>query len=254
MNEDWKTAWSSTPGADLYEHGRPGYATEALPFIGRQLKIGPSSRIVDLGAGTGKLTRQLLNLTSDIIAVEPLEGMRTTLSQALPEIEVRAGFAEAIPLGNASTDAIFAGQAWHWFDRPRAVAEISRVLKPGGSLILLWNQYDRSQPWVNEYAELRDSEGKKRRVKDETLAIFARLPGWTPVTKRTFRHIDNTTRSGVLDRMLSTSSIAALYKDEQTKISSRIIEILDRYPETRQDPINVPYLTEVFWTTFGQEQ
>jgi SAM-dependent methyltransferase len=95
--------------------------------------------VLDLGAGTGKLTKVLATRYARVIAVEPLDELRALLAVRVPEAEVRAGAAEAIPLDEASVDAVFAGQAFHWFANDTAVGEIARVLRPGGVLALLWN-------------------------------------------------------------------------------------------------------------------
>ena len=96
--------------------------------------------MLDLAAGTGKLTRVLAEHADDVVAVEPLDGMRRVLERRLPHVRVLAGTAEAIPLADGAVDAVFVAEAFHWFDLPRAVAEIARVLRPGGGLAVLWNR------------------------------------------------------------------------------------------------------------------
>ena len=118
-----------------YERGRPGYPSEAVDVPG----LPPAATVLDLGAGTGKLTR-LLDPTFDrVVAVEPAEAMRRLLATICPEAEVLAGSAEEIPVVEASVDAVFAAEAFHWFDWERALAEIARVLRPQGALVLMWN-------------------------------------------------------------------------------------------------------------------
>jgi SAM-dependent methyltransferase len=133
--------------ADEYERARPTYPEEAVRFC---LPAG-ARRALDLGAGTGKLTRGLLALGLEVAAVEPLPEMRAHLPA---EARVVDGSAEAIPLPDASVDAALAGQAFHWFDPDRAMGEIVRVLRPGGTLGLLWNRLDDRVPWVAELSDV----------------------------------------------------------------------------------------------------
>jgi len=128
-------------GAD-YERGRPGYPPGAVQLLARELQIGPGRRVVDLAAGTGKLTRALKPYRASIVAVEPVAGMREQLVSAVPGIEPLDGTAERIPLPDASVDTVLVAQAFHWFDAPRAVVEIHRILRPGGGLGVIWNSWD----------------------------------------------------------------------------------------------------------------
>src|SRR3989442_48244 len=119
---------------DAYERGRPDYPAAAIEWICAELAIGPSSTCVDLAAGTGKLTRALVPRAGTVIAVEPIDEMRDTLRAVVPGVEARAGTAENMSLPDDSADAVAVGQAFHWFDGDRALAEIHRVLRPGGGL------------------------------------------------------------------------------------------------------------------------
>src|SRR4051794_1947800 len=127
-----------------YERGRPGYPEAALDWL-----LPPDARdVVDLGAGTGKLTRQLAGRNLHVVAVEPSDGMRAELARALPDATALPGAAERIPLPDASADAVLVAQAWHWVDAEAAVPEVVRVLRPGGRLGLLWNLRDETVDWV----------------------------------------------------------------------------------------------------------
>src|SRR5204862_961160 len=128
-----------------YERGRPGYPPAALDHLARELGLRPGSTVLDLGAGTGKLTRDLARRVRRVIAVEPLDEMRAVIERSLPSIEAARGTAERIPLEAGMVDAVFVAQAFHWFDGRRALTEIARVLRPGGGLALIWN----STPWEN---------------------------------------------------------------------------------------------------------
>jgi len=144
-----------------YDFGRPSWPPAAVESLG----LPRSTIALDLGAGTGKLTRVLLDHFDRVIAVEPLDGMRALIPR---EAEVLTGTAEAIPLADASVDAVFAGESFHWFDWPRALAEIARVLRPHGTLALFWNRgpEDGVRPWpkgVDDVIERAEhSPGDKR--------------------------------------------------------------------------------------------
>jgi SAM-dependent methyltransferase len=118
-----------------YERGRPGWPPEVVDIAG----LPPSATVLELGAGTGKLTRLLVSMFSRVVAVEPAEAMRRLLVSLCPEAEALAGSAEEIPLADASVDAVFAAECFSWFDGERALAEIARVLRPRGVLVLMWN-------------------------------------------------------------------------------------------------------------------
>jgi ubiquinone/menaquinone biosynthesis C-methylase UbiE len=132
--------------AETYERARPGYAPDALAWLAERIGIGPGRRVLDLAAGTGKLTRQLLAFGAEVAAVEPGREMRAVLERVVPQAEALAGSAEAIPLPGESVDAVTVAQAFHWFRAEEALVEIHRVLRPGGALGLLWNEWDEADP------------------------------------------------------------------------------------------------------------
>jgi ubiquinone/menaquinone biosynthesis C-methylase UbiE len=145
--------------AEAYERGRPSYPEAAVDLVTRGLGLSESSTVIDLAAGTGKLTRELVPRFERVIAVEPLAEMRDVLATQVPEAEVLEGQAEALPMADDSADAIVVAQAFHWFDGPRALAEAERVLSRAGGLGLLWNTTpweERATPWfsaVNDVLE-----------------------------------------------------------------------------------------------------
>jgi SAM-dependent methyltransferase len=143
-------ATSFGAAADVYERARPAYPAEAIDWL-----LPPGARrVLDLGAGTGKLTRSLAERGLDVTAVEPSAGMREQLTRVLPGVRVLAGTAERIPLGPAAVDAVLVAQAWHWVDPARAVPEVARVLAPGGRLGLVWNIRDSRVDWVARLSEI----------------------------------------------------------------------------------------------------
>jgi SAM-dependent methyltransferase len=143
-------ARSFDAAADAYERARPGWPPEAVEIAARRLGLDRTAAVLDLGAGTGKLTRRLAGRFGSVTAVEPLDGMRAVLEEAIPFVRVLPGTAEAIPLGDGSVDAVFVAEAIHWFDPGRAVAEMARVLRPEGGVAVLYNRLDadsRQEPW-----------------------------------------------------------------------------------------------------------
>jgi len=134
---------------DVYERGLPGYPDEAGDWAVERLALGAGSTLVDLAAGTGKLSRQLVGKVGHLVAVEPLAEMRAVLATTVPSAEIVEGTAEAIPLADGEADAVTVGEAFHWFDGDAALAEVHRVLRPGGGLALFWNRGDdgHEQPW-----------------------------------------------------------------------------------------------------------
>lgn len=140
-----------------YERGRPEYPAGAVAELAREFGLGPESVVLDLAAGTGKLTRALTAHAGRVVAVEPVEEMLELLRRRLPEVDARAGTAEAIPVEDGSVSAVFVGEAFHWFRTDEACREIARVLVPGGGLALLWNRAEwdeRDLPWHPEFKAL----------------------------------------------------------------------------------------------------
>lgn len=143
-NEDEATSFGSM--ADSYDRVRPGPAPAALDWL-----VPAGCEVaVDLAAGTGLFTRALLGRTARVVAVEPDARMREVLARRSPGLDVREGRGEAMPLPDASADAVFVSTAWHWLDQSRAVPEIARVLRPGGRLGVIWTSRDRTEDWVAE--------------------------------------------------------------------------------------------------------
>lgn len=140
--------------AEVYERGRPDYAGSAVDFVLAPVRDRPGLRALDLGAGTGKLTRLLTGRGVDTVAVEPAAGMREVLARLVPAAAVLPGSAEAIPLPDGSVDVVVAGQAFHWFERDVALPEIVRVLRPGGVLGIFYNARDDRVAWVRALSEI----------------------------------------------------------------------------------------------------
>jgi MOSC domain-containing protein YiiM len=209
--------------------------------------------VLELGAGTGKLTRLLVPSGARIVALEPVAGMRAQLRRAVdgvPTVEIVDGTAEAIPLPAGSVDAVVVAQAFHWFVAIRALSEIHRVLRPGGRLLLAWNRRDESVPWVRAMGErIRTLAGGEPQVWDtgwrDALGRCALFDGWDTLA---FRHAQTLTPAGVLDRVASVSFVAAAEPSAQAEVLADVAAVLRDDPETAgRDVIDLPYDTEVMW-------
>jgi SAM-dependent methyltransferase len=175
-----REAQSFGMAAERYDLYRPTYAEDAVVWAVGQ---GPS-RIADLGAGTGILSRLLRKLGHDVVAVEPDDLMRARLVQVSPGVTAVAGRAEAIPLPDGGVDAAVAGQSYHWFDRSQAHREIARVVRPGGTFAALWNDADPATPWTIQFSEIVD--GPSRHGGEPEVADFGER--FEPVEAGEFRH------------------------------------------------------------------
>jgi SAM-dependent methyltransferase len=150
MAEVHSRARSFDAAAAAYERGRPSWPPQALEIVAGRLGLGRDAAVLDLAAGTGKLTRLLAARFATVTAVEPLDGMRAVLEAQVPAARALAGTAESIPLADDSMDAVFVAEAIHWFDPERAVPEIARVARPGGGVAVLYNRHDwktAGHPW-----------------------------------------------------------------------------------------------------------
>jgi SAM-dependent methyltransferase len=239
--------------AGAYERSRPSYPSAALELIARELAIGPGSRVLDLAAGTGKFTRLLIPLGATLVACEPVAGMRRILQAALPGLEVREGTAEALPFADASLDAVTCAQAFHWFDGPRALAEIRRVLRPGGGLAVIFNIRDESVPWVRALTELTGVETAPRPHHSTTRRD---LPGWVtadggyaPARIARFRYAHAMTADSLAERVASQSWIAAMPDAERGAMLERVRTLARTHPALAgRATFDMPYDTEVLYT------
>jgi ubiquinone/menaquinone biosynthesis C-methylase UbiE len=148
--ESHATTWWREEEGVRYERGRPDYPADAVDLLTDQLRLRPGCTVVDLAAGTGKLTRLLTATPARVVAVEPMPGMRAQWRRQVRGAEIVAGRAERLPLRSESVDAVTVAQAFHWFDVPAASHELRRVLKPGGHLALVTNRRHTPEPWLEE--------------------------------------------------------------------------------------------------------
>jgi SAM-dependent methyltransferase len=228
-----------------YEAARPSYPPEAVAWFAERLAIAPGRRVVDLAAGTGKLTRLLASLGAYLFAIEPVPGMRETFQRVVPDVPVVAGTAEAIPVRDDSLDAIVVAQAWHWFDHDRAIAQVGRVLRAGGALGLLWNARDRSEAWVDAVWQIMDRVEKRAPWRDHENwrdSAFREMPGFGEIEHVEFRHTQRIDPEGVVRRVASVSHVAVLPTAEREAVLDEVRVVLATHPDVAgQQLVEIPY-------------
>ena len=245
-------------GAADYERGRPGYPPEVVDLIAHELRLGAGRSVLDVGAGTGKLTRLLPATGARVLALEPVEGMREQLLAATPSVELVEGTAEAIGLPDASVDAITCATAFHWFEGERALTEFHRVLVSDGGLALLWNTRDESVEWVRDlHSVLADAVNENcdppaRKKAHELLHLDWRAPFkdtdfFAPAAKRLVPHVHVADVDTQVARFRSASFIAVMPEETRARFSAALAQFLRTHPATRgSELIRFPYVCEVY--------
>lgn len=239
-----EAARSFGAAASVYQAARPGYPAEAVAWL-----IGDAARVLDLGAGTGKLTEALVALDRDVIAVDPVEEMLEELEVAVPGVPRILGTAEDIPMEDASVDAVVAGQAWHWFIPTRAIPEIARVLRPGGTLGLIWNSRDTSIEWLREAGEIMHERHDTSASFEEYVTIGA---PFGPIEEHTVAWVERMPRERFLDLVRSRSAYLTARPAEQRETIAALEQLLSSHPDLAgRDELEVPYVSRCFRTRLG---
>ena len=208
-----------------------------------ELDLVPGTRVLDLGAGTGKLTRPLVELGLDVTAVEPSESMRAQLARRSPRARALEGTAERIPLDDGAVDAVLVAQSFHWFDTGRALPEIARVLAGGGGLGLVWNERDESVDWVRELSvAMRWHDRQPYPVGADFRPAVTASGLFGAATREQLRFEQPLDSAGLLRRVESTSYIAALDPAERSRAMEPVRELVDRLPEQ----LRLPYVTDLY--------
>lgn len=224
-------------GVDYHRY-RPGFPTAAA----RAIIPRPVDTVLDLGAGTGKFTAELLGRARRVIAVDPSTAMLAVLRSILPRVDARLGEAERIPVEDSSVDVVTVAQAFHWFDREPACAEIRRVLGPGGILGLLWNHADRECTW--DAACHRVAHPGAGRVED---APVEQLPGFTFEAFTTHRWGEIITREDYIRRWYTVSTFLAADRLTRARMTADVERVLDADAATRgHTAFRLPHVTDVF--------
>jgi SAM-dependent methyltransferase len=231
-------------GAVAYERGRPGYPAAAIDWLRAELDLRPGRTVVDVGAGTGKLTRELVACGASVVAVEPVPAMRGALERAVPGARGLEGTAEALPLADQSADAITVAQAFHWFDIPPALAEFHRVLRRGGRFALIWNRRRLDQPLHREIGAIIDpyrghTPSHHRGEWREPVAASRLFAESAEIELPYEQEVDV---DGVVDRVCSTSFIAALDERGLGEVLGRVRELAAGWT----GPLCLGYTTEAY--------
>jgi SAM-dependent methyltransferase len=220
--------------AAAYERGRPSYPPEAIDWL-----LPPHARdVLDLGAGTGKLTTRLVERGLEVVAVDPIPEMLELLSGSLPETPALLGTAEDIPLPDDSVDAVLVAQAWHWFDPVRAVKEVARVLRPGGRLGLVWNTRDERSGWVKDLGHIIGHE-------DDPFSRTIALPEpFTDVERRQVEWTSYLTPQALIDLVASRSYCITSPDEVRSRTLDRVRELLATHPAlVNSSGLALPYVT-----------
>ncbi|MFD3401124.1 class I SAM-dependent methyltransferase [Kribbella sp. NPDC058693] len=233
--------------AGAYAEHRPDYARAAVGWV---LEVAPGSRVLDLGAGTGKLTATLVEMGVDVVAVEPDPGMLRELRRGLPGVRALAGGAEGIPLADGAVDVVVAGNAMHWFDMAVAGPEIARVLVPGGVLAGLWNVVDDRVEWVDGLARVsgsaaigpRDTPGSWR---VEAAGMHFPEAWFGPAEQAEFAHGQRRTADSLVATLATRAGMLVMPDDERDATLTRIHAYLASRPETARGEFTLPMLTSV---------
>ena len=225
--------------ADAYERARPSYPREAVEWL-----VGPTPvQVLELGAGTGKLTEVMVELGHSVFATDPDDAMLDVLSAKLPDVRATVGTAEQIPAADGTVDVVIAGQAFHWFDADVALPEIARVLKPGGRIALVWNDYDERIPWVKRFNSIVGRPPSQDRR--EPAGVLERSGLFSAVVTEDFKHWHRVDRATIRELALSRSNLASKPAEER---EAKLAEVLAFYDEFGRgmDGMQLPFATSCY--------
>ena len=232
--------------AEMYERGRPDYPAAAIDLLVERLDLRSGRTVIDLAAGTGKLTRLLVPTGAEVVAVEPIEGMRTELERRVHRVRVLAGAAEAIPLADEAADAVTVAQAFHWFRADEALAEIRRVLRPEGGLALIWNTRDERSPVQAAISAILEPLGRdtpRWQHKGNWGEIVDASGLFTPCETARFDHAQALDEEGLVERVCSISFVAAAPADVRADVEAQVRALAREAGE----PVGLPYVTELYY-------
>lgn len=236
-------------GAADYVQGRPDYPPAIVGWLQRALGLAPGTSVADLGAGTGKFLPSLLATGADIVAMEPVQAMRARLAADYAQVRSIGASAEAMPLPDASLDAVVCATAFHWFATPAALREIHRVLRPGGRLGLVWNVRDTRVDWVARLNALVDRhQGDAPRQHSEDWKQVFPFAGFAPLQREEFAYEHTGPAEQVIvRRVLSTSFIAALPPVEREQVADKVRALIAAEPQLAgRDTVALPYRTVAY--------
>jgi SAM-dependent methyltransferase len=226
---------------DAYDRARPGYPLDAARWLTGEEPL----TVLELGAGTGKLTEHLLALGHDVHATDPDPAMLDRLTLKYPNLRVSQSTAEEIPAPDASIDIVIAAQSYHWFDKDRALPEIARVLKRGGTLSLVWNTRDERIPWVKRLGRILGvTRADQESGPDEALELS---PYFGPIDDASFKHWQTVDRVSIQELALSRSVVSTLPAEAR---EAKLREVKAFYDDFGRgmDGMQLPYVTQCFRT------
>jgi len=237
-------------GARIYARGRPSFPPQALDWLKHDLQLGPGKILLELGAGTGKFTKVLAQTGADVLAVEPVAAMLEQLAAEQPQVRTLRATAQSLPISAGSMDAVICAQAFHWFATREALAEMRRVLKPGGFLGLIWNVRDESVDWVRRLtAIMAPHEGDAPRYyRGEWREVFP-APGFGELQERSFPHTHvGSPEQVIVERVASVSFIAALDVATRGRVLDEVRVLIASTPELKgRASVEMPYFTQAYW-------
>ena len=241
-NEEMSTSFGSAAGA--YESGRPDYPIQAVDWMLQPVVGGERSiRVADVGAGTGKLTRAVVELGAEVVAIDPDAKMLAVLREHVHGVPTFVGSAESLPLPDASVDALLLGQAWHWVDPVAGSAEVGRVLRSGGVLGLVWNIRDESVPWVQRLTRIMHGSHAEQMLAEGDPPLAAPFDGMESAQWRWSRAM---TRDSLLAMARSRSYIITATPEERAGIEAGLLALFDEIGAVGETVVQLPYLTRAY--------
>ncbi|WP_277211822.1 class I SAM-dependent methyltransferase [Isoptericola croceus] len=236
-------ASSFSTGADVYARVRPTYPAEAVDWMVPRDAV----RVLDLAAGTGLLTGRLVDRGLDVVAVDASRPMLDELTTTLPDVVTHVGTAEEIPLPDAAVDAVVVGQAWHWFDPPRAAAEIARVLRPGGTLAVVWNDRDERIDWVRRFGEILHRGDELHPVSEQGGNTPAVGDPFGELEVAEFRWMHHLATADLRALAGSRSYLLTLPATEREQLLQEVDDLVVTHPDLAgTSEIAMPYITTAY--------
>lgn len=245
QQRDRTNAVSGFADGARYQSARPGYPVAAIAHMVEVLGIEEARRVVDVAAGTGLFTRELVPFARDLVAVEPSAGMRHEFERQELGVAILEGTAESLPFDSHSIDVITVAQAFHWFEYDKALAEFARVLDPEGHLGLIWNERDESVEWVAQLTTAMLWDLKRPFDAATDYAAVLADGGFREIEQRTFHHVQLVDRATLDRRVLSTSYIAVMAPDKQREILDNVAQVVRDFDEY----FEIPYVTSTYCAT-----
>jgi len=230
--------------ASVYESGRPEYPADAVAWLlAPARRDGHSLRVADVGAGTGKLTRAVVEAGAEVVAIDPDAEMLGVLRDNVRRVPTFVGTAESLPLPDASLDAVVLGQAWHWVDPVPASAEVARVLRPGGVLGLIWNVRDDDEPWVRRLTGIMHGSRAEEMIAEGGPTVAAPFMG---LEEQSWHWSRPMTRDALFDMARSRSYIITAPPDERERIEVGLAELFDELGAVGDATVDLPYVTRAY--------